>query len=641
MFSLQFRKRFSILLGLVLLLFIVIGVRLINLQIVQGKNYAQEAQQRLSKSVPVTAPRGEVFDRNGTPLLQNKMGFSIEIQKTDISLSERNEVLSRLIALAKEHGFLYAHSQPKEEEMSLSLYREKYEISAEKYDDTAAYELISVYCEMENRMFSSNNPFVFATDVDIHTISRIKESADEFPGTNIIVGSTREYTQGNLAAHLLGRVGMIYREEYQQLKDQGYGMNDVLGKDGIEKILESYLKGIDGTSSVEYNIEGRMVRVVDSSPAFSTNYATLTLDAALQKVAEESLEKNIQKTRAAGAWKADRAGADCNAGAVVALDVHTGEVLAMASYPSYDPRTFNEDYAELYKNPANPMLNRAISGAYEPGSTFKMVTAIAAMSEEVLQPDEVIPDLGIYTFYAPSFTPACHIWNSSRQTHGDDVTVSSALRESCNYFFYEVGRRVTIQKINEYAKKFGLGTSTGIELEGEANGILAGPEYREKIGSEWYPGDTLQAAIGQSDNMFTPLQLAAYVATLANGGTRYKPHLIRNITPYNQNSDAVTFAPEIVDTIPIKSDQLQVIVQGMREVVTDGTAKEAFAGSPVAAAGKTGTAEVPYGSANGIFVGFAPYDNPQIAVAVVLEHGAGTYVASVARDIMEAYLLKE
>ena len=672
MFSVNFKSRFWIIVILILLLFSLVVIRLINIQVVQGEYYRNESEKRLSKSVPVKAPRGEIFDRNMTPLIKNKMGFAIELHKIDATQSETNQVLLRLIRLAEEKGFAYSHSLPitpapfafdfpssDEEEVQakaaewisskelgevcvtaedvINKYREKYGISNGEYGDDEAYKLIGVLCEMENRMFSYNAPFTFANDIEMDVVSIIKENQADYRGVDIVVDSTREYAQGTLGAHLLGRVDVIYREEYNELKDQGYGMNDVIGKDGLEKVLEPYLKGKDGTSSVEYSIDGRLVRVIDSKPAESGNYAVLTLDADLQAAAEQALADGIAKTRAAGARAAKRQGADCDSGALVALDVNTGEVLAMASYPSYDPAKFTEEYNANMKNPANPMLNRTISGAYEPGSTFKMVTAIAGMQEGVVGPKEVIRDEGIYKYYAPSYTPACHIWTSSHTTHGN-VTVSSALRESCNYFFYEVGRRVTIEKLNMYAKKFGLGQKTGIELAGEVSGILAGPEYRESIGSVWYPGDTIQAAIGQSDNMFTPIQMAVYVATLANGGTYYKPHLIKEIHSYNDKNDVTYFMPEAVEQININPAYLKEVVQGMRETITQGTARGQFSNSTVEAAGKTGTAEVPNGSDNGIFVGFAPYDNPKIAVAVVLENGAGYYVSDIGRIVMEAYL---
>ena len=266
-----------------------------------------------------------------------------------------------------------------------------------------------------------------------------------------------------------------------------------------------------------------------------------------------------------------------------------------------------------------------------------MVTAVAALQEGVIKPNETIRDEGIFRFYR-DYQPRCWIYTDTGRTHGPQNVVQ-AIMNSCNYYFYEVGRRLTINKIVEYAQKFGFGSRTGIEIKGEASGILASPEYREKINRTWYPGDTLQAAIGQSDNLFTPLQLANYVATLANGGTRYKPHLVKGIKSYESNEPIFKNKPEVVEEINISPENHKAVMDGMLAASQSGTASNVFGRYNIKVGSKTGTATVPYGTANGLFVAFAPYENPQIAIAVVVEHGGhGNYLGHIAMDVFDAYL---
>ena len=309
----------------------------------------------------------------------------------------------------------------------------------------------------------------------------------------------------------------------------------------------------------------------------------------------------------------------------------------MASLPNYNPAEYSKNYTELFNNPQNPLLNRALGGAYTPGSTFKPLTSIAALEEGIITPSTKIADMGVYKYYAPSYQPTCLIWKNTGETHGI-INVSEAIGVSCNYFFYDVGRQLGIDKLSNYAKAFGLGQKTGIELA-EAEGIVASKEFRESRNMEWYPGDTLQAAIGQSDNMFTPAQLASYVGTIINKGTRYSLHLVKEVRSYSTGEVVYKNEPAVISQHEISDETLSAVKDGMRRVTEDGTAKAVFESFTIPVGGKTGTAEVSQGSDTVLFVGFAPYDNPQIAVAVVLEHGATSrYAAQVARDMFEYYL---
>ena len=654
---------------IIIFLFIAAGfaaclVRLADLQLINGEDYRQKSENRLIRAYPIKAPRGEITDMYGRPLVTNKMGYFIQIQSVDKENTGLNETLYSLLKITEENSVEYINDFPikgenfeigfsdentAEENESkfkkwkqdnkisenynakqvVDYFAEKYKIP-ERYNPVEKLNVISVRYTMGIRGFNITTPFVFAKDVDNITLQKIREHSHLLPGVSVEIEPIREYVNGSMAAHILGRTGIIYAEEYKELKDKGYGINDVIGKDGLEKVLEKYLKGSDGYKKVEQTKSGNVSQVLSVKETETPNYAVLTLDSKLQAITEAALKEQIAET-------AKHKGKDCRSGAAVAVEISTGGVLAMASSPDYSPSEYNSSYNELLKDSTKPLFNRALNGAYTPGSTFKPLTAIAALEEGIITPKTIIEDKGIYKYYAPSYQPTCLIWKNSRTTHGK-INVSQAIGKSCNYFFYEAGRLLTINKIDEYAKYFGLGEVTGIELS-ETTGILAGPEYRKKMDMEWYPGDTLQAAIGQSDNMFTPAQLASYVSTIINKGKRLRLHLVNEVREYKTGNIVYKSEPEVISEHEISDTTLNAVKDGMRRVTEDGTASAVFADFPIEVAGKTGTAEVYGGSDTVLFVGFAPYNNPQIAVAVVLEHGAtSSYAAKVAKSMFECYL---
>ncbi len=686
-------NRFLILLILVGALVLACVVRLFDLQIVNGEKYRQQAEMRLVRAYPIKAPRGEIVDRFGEPFVENRMGYSVQIQKLDLdddTLNEEILTVSNIVLgcggkLATGFpifysekkdvwGFTYTEKQPDyttialtgEEEQEepevdgkavadlkkaqeerlekwkkdnkleayqtakdvMNYYRSRYAVAG-KYNDAEALMITAVRYDMEKSGFSVRNPYILARDIDVVAVQQIKEHSLTFPGVEVEIEPVRVYAAGSTAAHLLGRTGIIYAEEYQELKEKGYGMNDIIGKDGLEKVLEPYLKGTDGYKSVSMSKNGGITEILQSQAVQPGNYAKLTLDMDLQKAMEDALERNIIDA-------VDRNGA----GGAIAIVPDTGEVLALASYPDYNPATFDKDYEKLIQAKAKPLFNRALSGTYSPGSTFKPLTAIAGLESGVIKPDTYIVDKGKYTYFE-SYQPTCLIYSSTGATHGT-IEVSEAIGVSCNYFFYEVGRLVGIDDLNRYAKRFGLGETTGIEL-GESKGLMANPEHRKELGAQWYPGDVIQTAIGQSDTLFTPAQLANYIATILNKGTRYRLHLVDEVVDYDTKESVFKNEPEVVYKNTIKDSTFDKVVSGMRQVVTYGTAKAAFQDTKYKAAGKTGTAEVPDGADNVLFVGFAPYENPEIVVAVVIEHGANSYYAAkVAREIFDAYMeLKE
>ncbi len=652
---------FTVILGLIL------TVKLINLQLVGGEYYREIAESRMYKTTAIKAPRGEITDRYGKPLVSNKAAFGVMINDDFDNDDEMNEILKALLTVMEENKMAYTDLLPisyeepyefkfddtfgaerTEEEWKkendfeadmdatevLDFLTGKYELWGKGFSEKMRRRLAGLRFDMENRDFGGRNSFLLKSDISIELVSKIKENPEITKGIEIISEPVRQYPMGTIAAHILGQVGIIYKEEYEQLADKGYGMNDVLGKDGLEKYLESYLKGRDGLESMEFNINGENVVLSQNEEAIPGNRAVLTLDANVQKAAEEGLAEAISNLYRDGA-------SDVGGGAAVAIDVNSGEVLAIASYPTYDPATFRKDYNKLSADSKKPMFNRAIGGAYPPGSTFKPLTSIAGLQSGAISGNEHIDCNGPYEVYAPSYRPACWIYNDYGGKHGP-INVVKALEVSCNIFYYETGRRVGIETLNEYGKAFGLGQKTGIEVSGEEEGILAGPEYREKIDGIWYPGDTIAAAIGQSDNAFTPIQMANYAATIANGGTRYKPHLVKEIIKYDGSEIIESYEPEILNEIEISEENLKLVHQGMRQVCTEGSAKVTFVDAPFEAAGKTGTAQTRRDrTPHSWFITFAPYDEPQIAIAVMAEHGGinglGKNIYNVARKMFEAY----
>ncbi|MCH5212883.1 MAG: hypothetical protein J1G06_07700 [Oscillospiraceae bacterium] len=647
-----------------------IAVRLFNMQIIDGEKYLANASSRLTTNVVNKAPRGDILDRYGNVLVTNKTGYSVLMQKETSDNDELNKTIRSVVQILNEtenssydtlpitmdypYRFVFEDrnndndtADEKQAWFESNKYNGKYinsNMTAEQVVDIYAQiygirgelasketrGMVGIRYDAEIQNFSSANPVTVAQNINVEAVTRIKELQEQLPGISIIEDYVRTYNYPGLATQLLGRTGRISAEEYEKYSSSGYGMNDSIGKQGIEKWAESYLRGTNGKTGRTAVVDGREVEITANVDPVPGNYVMLTLDTEIQSVAEESLENTIKSI-----------GGDCNAGAAVVIDVNSGNTLAMASYPTYDMSRFNEDYEKLINDAGNPMINRAVSGLYSPGSTFKPLTAIAGIQTGNLKLNEHISCEGVYTVYQ-DYQPTCWIWSEARATHGSqDMTL--AIENSCNYFFYELGRRLGIDTLDEYAKKFGLGEYTGVELTEETEGHMASPEYKSKvvmnvIDSEWFGGDTLQTAIGQSYSLFTPIQLANYCATIANGGTRYKVNLIDSIRSSVDGSVVEEFKPQVVEQLDIEPQTMSRVRDGMKKVVDEGSASSIFDGYPIQVGGKTGTAQLGSGSNNAIFIAFAPFDNPQIAVAVVLEHGVrGTNAGRVARDIFDKY----
>ena len=683
----QFHRRG---LGMLLLLAVILfglGSSLYDAQMIHGAEYLARSQNSIAETQTVEAARGDILDRYGRVLVSNRVTYQVALN-TDAMEKNRNDILLALIRIARDAGvewedtlpitaqppFRYTTDTPfqyptTDEEGSpttsltrlgrlavkmkwiddptadgaqgaplptaeelLEKMRESFQLELEGADMRA---VAGVLYELYYRsMVNSWPPYVFAEGVDIDFISKVKEQG--LSGVEIEAATVRTYNT-EYAAHLLGRVGAIENwDAYKDLDLDGdgtpdYEMDDTVGKEGAELAFESYLRGTAGVREVERNTSGKVVSEKWTTAPQPGDNVVLTIDIDLQKQVEDILSQAIPQL----------ASEDTEGAACVVMDVNRAEVLASASYPSYHLATYSADLAENSADPLKPFLNRAFQGVYAPGSTFKMVTAVAGLESGIIEPDTEIMDTGVYTYYQDD-GPQCWYWRQYRRKHGL-VNVSEALEVSCNIFFFDVGRRVGIQGLQEFAAKFGLGEPTGIELY-EETGVMAGPEYTQSMGQTWYEGSTLSVAIGQESSQFTPLQLANYIATLVNGGTRYSAHLLTEVKSSDFSQVLYTYEPEVLDSIDIQPENLDAVKAGMLALTTGkGSLARYFQDLPVQVGAKTGSAQVNAETeSNAVFVCFAPYDDPQIAISLVVEKGgSGSTLASIAADILRYYFSAE
>lgn len=673
--SVSLRGRTAALLVLALVCLLVWVVRLYQLQIRDGADYLRQSENKLTRTLPVKAPRGELLDRYGRPLVTNRTSFAIQFNAVNWrAVDDKAGLIDALIKLCDAAGqphidtlpvsadepfvYTYEPNAGSQDERNTVKYleendwdpstsapeliakmREAYEIP-ESYTPAQARAVVGVRYEMDVRRFSSATPFLFAQDIDVTLATRIEEQRRTLPCVSIAVESVREY-QTTAAAHVLGRTGQIYADEFESLKAQGYRMDDMVGKDGMERVLESILRGQDGTETIETNTTGKITSKVSSVAPVSGKNCVLTLDLPVQAAAEQALAELIPRLREEGKTNSRWGGEDAKGAALVALDVRTGGVLACASYPTFSLPDYSKNYQSMLDDPLKPMFNRAISGLYPPGSTFKMVTALAALESGAITRSTQIEDKGIYTFYK-GYQPQCDIYKTYHRTHGM-VDVVAALKVSCNYFFYESGRLTGIDNISAMAENVGFGSLTGIELSGERAGQVAGRKTREAAGGIWYDGDTLSAAIGQSDTLVTPLQLASYTAMLASRGTQYQPHLLQSVQDPETNQALSITEPTVLRTLDVDAENLDAVLQGMYDAANapNGTVYSTFHDYPVKVGAKTGSAQAPGGS-HALLVAFAPFDDPEIAVAVIVENGGqGSRIPEAVRAVFDAYFFDE
>ena len=529
----------------------------------------------------------------------------------------------------------------------ISKMREYFEVDPAVSDEEGR-ALVGVLYEMLLRTKDvSTSEYVFASDVDISFITKVKEAG--LAGVKIDTTTARTYNT-NYAAHLLGRVGSIYYDEWyaddSYYRNNGYNMNDTVGKEGVEKAFESYLRGEAGVRTTETNANGKVVSetwVPDENGELQVpqpgNNVMLTIDERLQEAVETSLSQRVpgMTDQVKGA-------------SAVVLDM-SGGVLAMASYPTFDLSIYSDSaaYNQVSQDPLAPLYNRAIQGLYSPGSTFKMITGVAALQEGYTTPGEEILDTGRFQYPAGEkypygdYHPACWYYLQYGGKHGWE-NMGEAIRDSCNIFFFTLADRMGIDIIDEYASMFGLGQKTGIEINGEKTGRVAGPAASEALGQEWYDGLLLSAAIGQGTTECTPIQLANYIVTLVNGGNRYPVHLLKTVKTSDYSQVVEEYSAEPLDSINISEENLETVKEGMGLMASEGSVAKYFKDLPVKVGAKTGTAQVGSATAesNAVFVCFAPYDDPQIAISIVVERGgSGTELGAIAADIVSAYFGSE
>ena len=633
-----------------------------------------------TRTVTVQAVRGEIYDRNGVALVKNRYTYDLTLSYASFSTlgnAKANDTLLFLLEECQREGehtekyFPFEGQYPdyrfsdevltgdsiayyrmrkllKEqrlgEDASPEEIRDHYvrtygllatdESGKRLYTDEEVHALISLRYDMDVLQFGAANDYVFATDVSMELMTRIKEPAPK--GVGFSVNAERVYCYPGYASHVLGTVGPIYSEEWEYYNEQGYQMNAIVGKTGCEAAFEQYLRGSDGKLLIEEDALGNVIRVEVLTEPVAGNDVHLTIDINLQIAAEKGLAENVEYVLSRSGGLVSY-GANCQSGAAVAMDPNTFEVLAIASYPTYDLTTYNSDYSELAADAAMPLINRAINGSYAPGSTFKPAVAVAGMMSRVIELNDTIYCGGTYTRYS-GYQPKCATWGTS---HRGYVSAREAVASSCNCFFYELGYRMEIDTMNSYLKYFGFGQSTGFELGG-STGILAGPEYRQQIhGEVWTPGLTLSAAIGQSDNQASPLQLACYTGVLANGGTRYSAHLLKAVYSFGEQAPVYSYpsTEQVLDRFTIPGDVRREVLLGMKDMIeTHSDAKRFMSTLPVTVGGKTGTAQTSTDCENALFICAAPYDTPEIVISVVLEQGfSGERASLTAARILEAY----
>lgn len=651
------KRRVMILLGVFGAFLLLFGAVLYDAQILHGSENRARSISSNATSEVVPASRGIITDRNGKVLVSNRLAYTLVFDRSgftdDASL---NDAILRLIHLCQETGTAWNDTLPiaqtgsflrctNDRSESFTQYLEKNKLTATAAGRQLIAEMRALYhvdeslSEKDARLvigvryeLHSRDSYTFAEDVSSEVLSLITDG--RYEGVSIRTASARVYNT-TLAAHILGTIGPIWQEEwssnektgYVGYADKGYSMNDLVGKDGVEKAFEEYLRGTDGRRLITTDEDGKLTGELYTREPQPGGTVALTLDIDLQADVERALAQTIT-----GMIDED---SNERGGAAAVVSVGSGEVLALASYPTYDLSTFNEDYEDLVADERLPMFNRATQGTYAPGSTFKMCTAVAALESGIITPSSIIQDRGIYTYYRDP-QPMCWVYRQGGSTHGR-INVTQAITVSCNYFFYEVGRLTGIRTLDSYASQFGLGQSTGIEI-GDSSGVLASPEWADSHNREWTDGQTITAAIGQSYNLFTPLQLANYIATLVGGGEHYQAHLLKNVKEYDNSRLLYVYDDEPLNTVEMSGSTVEAVTKGMHELTVSGGVAFAFRDCVVSAGAKTGSAQVGTDIANGVFVAYAPYEDPEIAVAIVIEKGgSGAALATAAVEIINSW----
>ena len=666
------RIRYNILTILVYIVGIVLLAQLFNLQIVHGEEYRETSNTKLTRESVLKADRGSIKDSSGTMLATVDAQYSIVLYKTKVSNDTLNTTILKLLNILSTNSDSYVdnflidvnpyrfkleeeESQKKWKkanninedataEETFNYFKNKYDIKSDNVEDIR--KILAIRYEISYKGYSSTKSIEIASNISRQSLEQIKERNAEFSGVEVVETPVRVYPLKTTASHILGRIGRIESSELEGNEDI-YNQNDIIGKSGIEYVFEKYLKGTDGVKQIDMNVDGTITDEYVSKEAVSGSDVILTIDSKLQAVTEQALADNINKIANHGFSQENN---PADAGAAVVLNVKTGEVIAMASYPDYDPSAFvngidTNTWNYYINGDTKPLENKAISAMYSPGSTYKMVTALAGLETGTIKPKTKINDTGVFRKYNSSWK----CWN--RHGHGY-LNVSQAIEHSCNYFFYDLGDRLGIDNLAKYSYYLGLGHKTGIELKGEIDGVLASNEIAKQENRVWNPGETISAAIGQSYNTFTPLQMAKYVAMIANRGKNLDVTIVKSIINPDGSevsrdeyesyvNEKLGLQQENVEEMNFKEENIEAILEGMRGVTSEsgGTAYSTFRNFNIEVGGKTGSAQTGVqGKTNAWFVGFAPFDDPEIAIVVFVRNGGhGSYTAEVARDIIAQY----
>ncbi len=653
--------------------------RLFQWQIIDGQTYYDLSNTTSSSYIKLTATRGEILDRDGNPLAQNRTCYNIVFDDTLIDHDRINDTILELIGIMEETDTEWIDPLPIQLNSDGSYsFKEDYDSEVEflksssmlhvnsyatadecmtqliemfdckDYAPEDAIKIISVRYNMKKNLFDADSPYTFAQDISSNVMTVVNERAANMEGVRVDVTTIREYPDGALSPHIIGKTGPLTQEQYDSFKEDdnlfdlddnlsGYSLDDTMGQNGIEYALEDTLRGENGKLAIETDRDGNLISSEIEVAPEAGNTVYLTLDSRIQAVTNASLAKNAKAAKEnAVPTDDDPKGSDCEAGAAVMIDIKTGGVLAASTYPTYDLNKYISDiayYNQLNNDETYPMINRAFNGSFAPGSIFKPVVASAALQEGIIDSGSTVYCNHYYTYYTndTSLAPKCMGWHYN-------TNIYKALQKSCNIFFYDVGRRLGITKLDAYGTLFGLGQKTGLEVS-ESTGVLTTPEdYERRSGQTWTDGMTLSAAIGQMDNSFTPVQLVSYCASIANGGHRMQLHLVDKVTDYTRENVVEEKGATVLNEVGVDDENLEIVREGMRMVAQAGGTASDFANYGVPIGAKTGTAEVNGHSDNVTFIAFAPYDEPEIAIAVVLEYGSnGTYSKNIARDMLNAY----
>ncbi|MDR2687571.1 MAG: hypothetical protein LBB75_07450 [Oscillospiraceae bacterium] len=652
------------LVGLLVAVLAGFGIALVNIQLVHGAEYRARGAYSTS-SVPIRAARGVILDRNGVPMVVNESSLSMVFSAPFFPEGdERREILASLIALFDTEGAEWidmlpivldeagapAFEEGRERDIAqmkgsgylklndyataqecLNALVDRYKLG--EYDIPTARKIASVQYNMWRLQYSAMSPYTFAKDVNENLKSRVRENSAFYRGVQTEVVPVRTYIDGTVAPHVLGRVAAINSDDYQANKDKGYKITDEFGASGLERAAETWLRGAGGVKTVKVDNESGAADETIEKAARQGKTVVLTIDSALQKLVEEKFPQHMEE------MKGQRHPGVPVAGAVVVLDARTCEVLACASFPGYDISQYRMNQAQLNTDADAPLWNRALQGTYEPGSTIKISVALAALQEGIITESYRQRCTGAYPFLGQVFhCPQVGLHG------GKPLGVVRALVDSCNSFFFEMGRQLGYEKINAYRLMMGLGQATGVELP-EQLGVMDSQERRAAIGQQWYAGYNLQTAIGQG-NLFTPMQLAVYASTIANSGARRRAHFIQSVREPGTNEPIEVYAPEVLGNTGVDKSVYDIVRGAMLELGTGNTTAGRYLKDlPVKVAGKTGTSQVirvingkSQEVSNGLFISFAPFDNPEIVVVAVGEGCTSSApVIPTVRDIYQYY----